>query len=164
MSSSARVLRKRFLTKEEKASHKALQQKKRQEEIIRDRREFKKAKKERELKKRRAKQLMEDNLRKCEHEFRVFVQMWAKDKTVAKVNRFFRLLKEFKCPKEPCYNMNKLEPAQKVLRFNKCGYKKLINGMYLYDVLDCDEWEWEKVHKKQCERAHELHNMLCEIA
>lgn len=161
---SGRILRKRFLTKEEKGAWDELQRKKRQEEIIKDRREARKAKKKRELKKRRAKELMQSNLRKCEPEFRYIVQQWCEGKTVAHVNRFFRYLEEFKCPMEPCYNPKKLEPAQKVLRKNKCGYKELINGMYLYDVVDCSEWEWNTIYTKVCERAHELHFMLCEMA
>ena len=153
-------LRQRFLTKEEKAAHKALQQKRRQEDIIKDRREFKKAKRERELKKRRAKELMQANIEKCELGFRMKVEAWSKSNTVARVNRFFRLLEEFKCPMEPCYNVNKMEPSQKLLRLNKCGYKALVNGLYLYDVVDCDEWEWETNYSKQCERAHELDSIL----
>lgn len=157
------ALRKRFLTKEEKDAWNELQRKKRQEQIILDRREARKAKKQRELKKKRAKMLMQDNLRNCEPEFRHLVQQWCEGKTVAKVNRFFRLMEEFKCTMEPCYNAKKLEPAQKLLRKNKCGYKKLLRGMYLYDVVDCSDWEWHTIYMKQCERANELHFMLDEI-
>lgn len=164
MSSSVRVLRKRFLTKEEKDAWTKIQKEKRQEEIRRDRKKARKAKKERELKKRRAKELMNDNLQQCQPEFRVLVEKWAEDKSVAKVNRFFRLLKEVHCPVEPCYNTKLLEPVQRVLRLNKCGYKELINGMYLYDAVLCDDWEWEKVYKKECDRAHDLHSMLSEMA
>ena len=156
-------LRKRFLTKEEKNAYFALQKKKRQEQIILDRKEARKAKQKRELKKRRAKILMENNLRKCEPEFRYIIQPWCEGKTVAKVNRFFSLLEEFKCNVEPCYNPKKLERAQKVLRLNKCGYKKLLRGMFLFDVLDCSDWEWHTIYMKECERANELHWILNQI-
>ena len=160
MSQNTRLLRKRFLTKEEKLAWEKLQRKKIQERIIKDRKEAKKAKKARELKKRRAKELMLSSLKKCEPEFRVLVEKWAEDKSVAKVNRFFRLLKEVHCPVEPCYNTKKLEPAQKVLRLNKCGYKKLHYGLCLDDYVFCDDWEWEKYYKKQCENAYDLEFIL----
>ena len=160
MSQNTRLLRKRFLTKEEKLAWEKLQRKKIQERIIKDRKEAKKAKKARELKKRRAKELMLSSLKNCEPEFRVLVEKWAEDKSVAKVNRFFRLLKEVHCPVEPCYNTKKLEPAQKVLRLNKCGYKELINGMHLYDVVDCSDWYWETYYRKQCDNAYDLECIL----
>lgn len=168
MHASGRTLRKRFLTQEEKVAWTKVQEKKKQEARVKAMHESKvrkaKAKQERELKKRRAKELMQSNLRKCEPEFRYIVQQWCEGKTVAHVNRFFRHLKEFKCPMEPCYNPKKLEPAQKILRKNKCGYKKLLRGMYLEDYMDCSDWEWHTIYMKECERANELHYMLCDMA
>jgi hypothetical protein len=160
-------LRQRFLTKEEKAAHQALQERKRLEDMVKARRESRlqkaKEKRLRELKKRRANELMKDSLEKCELGFRLKVKAWAKEQSVAKVNNFFRLLEEFKCPMEPCYNMNKLEPSQKLLRLNKCGYKELNYGLYLYDIVDW-EWEWGTKHKQKCDRAHELDSLLYSVS
>ncbi len=161
-------LRKRFLTKEEKAAHRALEERKRQEEMVKARKESRlrkiKARKERELNKMRAKTLMENNLQACEPKFRHIVQQWAKDKTVAKVNRFFELLEEVKCPMEPL-----LRPEfhfgylYRVLRLNKCGFKKLCYNLNLPDaILGCDFWT--KDYQRQYDRAHELDLCLYDMA
>lgn len=160
---SGRTLRKRFLTKEEKDAWGKLQEKKKQEARVKALRESKlqkaKAKKERELKKRRAKILMESSIQACEPEFRQLVQRWAKGKTVAKVNRFFEMLEEVKCPMEPCHDINSISLAEKVLRLNKCGYKELCYRLNLPDaILGCDFWNNE--YQRQYDRAHELESIL----
>ena len=160
-------LRQRFLTKEERAAHRALQERKRQEEMVKARRESRlrkaKARKERELKKKRAKMTLQHNMNKCTPEFRYVVQQWAKGKTDAKINRFFELLEEVKCPMEPCYNPKKLNPAEKVLRLNKCGYKKLCYNMNLYDaIIGCDFWG--KEYQRQYVRAQQLDIWLYQMA
>lgn len=159
-------LRQRFLTKEEKAAHKALGERKRQEDMVKARKESRlrkiKARRERELNKIRAKTLMENNLQACEPEFRHLVQQWAKGKTVAKVNKFFVLLKEVKCPMEPCYNPEKLWAAEKVLRLNRCGYKKLCYKLNLPDaILGCDFWS--KEYQREYDNAHELDSWLLDL-
>ena len=160
-------LRQRFLTKEEKAAHKALGERKRQEDMVKARKESRlrkiKARRERELNKIRAKTLMENNLQACEPEFRHLVQQWAKGKTVAKVNKFFELLKEVKCPMEPCYNLDAIAISEKVLRLNKCGYKKISYNINLPDaILGCDFWN--KDYQRQYDRAWELESILYEMA
>ena len=99
---------------------------------------------------------MKLNMSKCAPEFKVSVQHWAKGKTVAEINKFFRLLEEFKCPMEPCYNMNKLNKVQKLLRKNKCGYNELLNGIYWYDVVE----NWTREDHKKFENANELNSIL----
>tara|TARA_B100000513_G_C11827800_1_gene161414 strand:+ start:50 stop:565 length:516 start_codon:yes stop_codon:yes gene_type:complete len=167
MQPSGRTLRKRFLTKGEKVAWDKLVEKRKQEARAKALRESSirkaKAKKQRELDKRRAKTLMESNLRNCEPEFRYIVQQWAKDKTTARVNMFFRLMEEFKCPMEPCYNLNSISLAEKVLRKNKCGYKQLCYGLNLPDaILGCDFWN--KDYQREYDHAHELEGILHEIA
>lgn len=163
MHASGRVLRKRFLTKEEKLAYQRLQEKKKQEERLRALRESKvrkaKAKKERELKKKRAELKMKTSLQACEPGFRSLVEQWAKGKTTANVNKFFRLLEEVKCPVERSYNPSELEPSAKALRMNKCGYKKFFWNLSLPDnVLGCEFWT--KKHQKSYENAHELDGIL----
>ena len=122
-----------------------------------------KAKKERELKRRRAKTLMENSIQACEPEFRQLVQRWAKGKTVAKVNRFFSLMEEVKCPMEPCHDLNSISLAEKVLRLNKCGYKKISYNINLPDIiLGCD-W-WSKDYQRKYNRAWELESILYDMA
>ena len=122
-----------------------------------------KAKKERELNKKRAELKLKSNMQACHPDFRCMVERWAKDKTPAKVNRFFELLEEVKCPMEPCYNPKKLDRAEKVLRWNKCGYNKLCYNLNLPDaILGCDFWN--KEYQRQYDRAHELDSILYEIA
>lgn len=167
MQPSGRTLRKRFLTRGEKVAWDKLVEKRKQEARAKALRESSirkaKAKKQRELDKRRAKTLMESNLRNCEPEFRYIVQQWAKDKTTARVNMFFRLMEEFRCPMEPCYNLNSISLAEKVLRKNKCGYKKLCYGLNLPDaILGCDFWN--KDYQREYDHAHELDGILYEIA
>ena len=164
MHASGRTLRKRFLTKGEKVAWGKLQEKKKQEARVKALRESNlkkaKAKKERELKDRRAKTLMESSIQACEPEFKYLVQQWAKGKTVAKVNRFFSMLEEVKCPMEPCNDSISL--AEKVLRLNKCGYKQLCYGLNLPDaILGCDFWN--KDYQRQYDRAHELESLLYDI-
>ena len=167
MQHSGRTLRKRFLTKGEKVAWDKLVEKRRQAARVKALRESNlrkaKAKKERELKKKRAKTLMESNLRNCEPEFRYIVQQWAKDKTTARVNMFFRLLEEVHCPMEPCYNPKKLDLAAKVLRKNKCGYKQLCYGLHLPDIVLGSEF-WNKDHQREYDHAHELESILYELA
>lgn len=160
---SGRTLRKRFLTKEEKVAWGKVQEKKKQEARVKALRESNlkkaKAKKDRELKERRAKTLMESSIQACEPEFRQLVEQWAKGKTVAKVNRFFSMLEEVKCPMEPCGSGGL---SEKVLRLNKCGYEKLCYGLNLPDaILGCDFWD--KDYQRQYDRAHELESILYDI-
>ena len=166
MHSSGRVLRKRFLTKEEKDAWRKGEEKRKREAKVKAIRESMvqkaKAKKERELKKRRAKACMEVKLQGCEPEFRYIVEQWAKDKTVAHVNKFFRLLDEFKCPMEPCYNPNKLDKffdrSQILLRKNKCGIKELNHGLHIYEFSESDVMY--KMDEQKFRRATELDCML----
>ena len=164
---SGRSLRKRFLTKEEKVAHQKLQEKKKQEARVKALRESRirkaKAKKDREIQKIRAKTLMESNIQGCEPKFRSMVQQWAKDKTVAKVNRFFRLLEEVKCPMGPCYDLNSIALSEKVLRKNKCGYKKLCYNLNLPDAILGSEF-WSKEYQRVYDRAHELDCILYNMA
>jgi hypothetical protein len=165
MHASGRTLRKRFLTKEEKDAWTKVQEKKKQEARVKAMHESKvqkvKAKQERELKKRRAKNLMDANIQGCEPEFRSMVQKWAKDKTHAQVNRFFSLLEEVHCPMES--NHKKPNRAEKVLRKNKSGYKKLCYNLNLPDaILGCDFWN--KEYQRQYDRAHELDCILYQMA
>ena len=99
-----RTLRKRFITRE-------LQEKRKSQARIKAMRQSNlrkaKAKRQKELKKKRDELTLKQYLQKCEPEFRYIVSQWAKDKTLAKVLRFFRLLEEHKCPMEPCYTPNK---------------------------------------------------------
>jgi len=160
-------LRQRFLTKEEKAAHRALDERKRQEEMVKARKESRlrkiKARRERELNKMRAKLKLQSNMSKCTAEFRHVVQPWAKGKTVAKINRFFEMLEEVKCPMGPCYNPKKLNPAEKVLRLNKCGYRKLCYNLNLPDaILGCDFWN--KDYQREYDNAHELDLCLYQMA
>ena len=161
-----RTLRKRFSHPTKKVAWSKLQEKKKQEARVKALRESNlkkaKAKKERELKKRRAKTLMESSIQACEPEFRYLVQRWAKDKTVAKVNRFFSMLEEVKCPMGPCYNLNSISLAEKVLRLNKCGYKKISYNINLPDaILGCEFWN--KDYQRQYDRAWELESLLYDI-
>jgi len=164
---SAMKLRKRFLTKEEKAAHRAQQEKKKHEEMQEARRESRlrkvKAKKERELKDKRAKLKLKSNMSNCTTEFRHVVQQWAKGKSVAKINKFFELLEKVRCPMEPCYNPKKLDAAEKVLRLNKCGYKKLCYSLNLHDaILGCDFWNND--YQREYDNAHELDLWLYQMA
>ena len=165
MHASGRVLRKRFLTKEEKDAWRKVEEKRKREAKVKAIRESMvqkaKAKKERELKKRRAKACMEANLQGCQPKFRYIVKQWAKDKTVAHVNKFFRLLDEFKCPMGSSCDYT-IETAR-LLRLNNCGYEELLRGTYLYDFVDCSDWEWETVYRKQCDRANELERILYQM-
>lgn len=165
MHASGRTLRKR-MTKEEKHAYQRLQEEQKQQARVKalqeSRRKKAKAKKERELKKKRDKLKLKSNMQACQPEFRHVVQQWGKGKTVAQMNRFFDLLEEVKCPMEPCYN-NKLDPAERVLRMNKCGYKKLCYNLNLPDaILGCDFWN--KDYENEYNRAHELDSILYEIA
>ena len=167
MQSSVRCLRKRFLTKEEKVAYQKLQEERKREARAKALQESRirkaKAKRERELDKKRAQLKLKYNMSQCEPEFRHVVQQWAKDKTTAKVNRFFELLEEVKCPMEPCYNPKKLDRAEKVLRMNKCGYQKLSYNLNLPDaILGCDFWNNE--YQRQYDRAHELDIWLYQMA
>ena len=166
MHASGRILRKR-MTKEEKVAYQKLQEREKQQARVRALQESRmkkaKAKRERELDKKRAERRAQLNLSKCQPEFRHVVQQWAKDKTTAKVNRFFELLEEVKCPMEPCYNPKKLDPSEKVLRMNKCGYNKLCYNLNLPDaILGCDFWT--KKHERKYNRAHELDSILYQMA
>jgi hypothetical protein len=164
MHSSGRTLRKRFLTKEEKLAHQKLQEVRKREARVKALRESKlrkaKAKKEREIQKRRAESLMKSNFQGCESEFRVVAEQWAKDKTVAQVNKFFRLLEEFKCPMDPCYG--KPGHSQGVLRKNKCGYEKLCYGLHLPDAVLGSDF-WNRDYQREYDRAHELDGILHEM-
>lgn len=167
MHASGRTFRKRFLTKEEKVAWDKVQEKKKQEARVKALRESKlqkaRAKKEREIQKRRAELKLQSNMQGCQAEFRHVVEQWAKDKTTAQVNRFFEMLEEVKCPMEPCYNPKKLDPAEKMLRLNKCGYKKLCYGLNLPDaILGLDFWD--KEYQRQYDRAHMLDSILYEMA
>lgn len=147
---SGRILRKRFLTKEEKQAYIKLQEKRKQEDKIKAMRksnlERAKATKENRLKRVRAEELMKKNLAACEQDFRIIVMQWARDKTLARINKFFRLLEEFKCPMEPCYNTNRLNAVQKLLRKNKCGYKELHDGLNLANVRSMQN-TYDNAHK-----------------
>lgn len=158
-----RVLRKRFLTKEEKLAYQRLQEKKKQEARVRALRESRvrkaKAKKERELKKKRAELKMKTSLQACEPGFRSLVEQWAKGKTTAKVNRFFNLLEEVECPVERSYDPSKLEPSAKALRMNKCGYKKFFWNLSLPDNVLGSEF-WTNEHQRSYNNAHELDGIL----
>jgi hypothetical protein len=164
MYSSGRTLRKRFLTKEEKLAHQKLQEVRKREARVKALRESKlrkaKAKKEREIQKRRAESLMKSSLQGCESEFRFVVEQWAKDKSVAQVNKFFRLLEEFKCPMDPCYG--KPGHSQGVLRKNKCGYEKLCYGLHLPDAVLGSDF-WNRDYQREYDRAHELDGILHEM-
>ena len=166
MHSSGRTLRKR-MTKEERDAYRKLQEEQKREARIKALQESimkkAKAKKERELNKKRAQLKLKSNMQACQPEFRHVVQQWAKDKTPAKVNRFFELLEEVKCPMEPCYNPKKLDQAEKVLRMNKCGYNKLCYNLNLPDaILGCDFWN--NKYQRQYARAHELDSILYQMA
>ena len=167
MHSSGRILRKRFLTKEEKVAYQKLQEERKREARVKAMQESRirkaKAKRERELDKKRAQLKLQFNMSKCQPEFRHVVEQWAKGKTTAQVNRFFELLEEVKCPMEPCYNPKKLDRAEKVLRMNKCGYNKLCYNLNLPDaILGCDFWN--KDYQRTYDRAHELESILYEMA
>ena len=166
MQSSVRCLRKR-LTKEERRAQKILEEERKREARVKALQESKirkaKAKRERELKQKRDKLKLKYNMSQCEPEFRCMVERWAKDKTTAKVNRFFELLEEVKCPMEPCYNPAKLDRAERVLRMNKCGYQKLSYNLNLPDaILGCDFWN--NKYQRQYDQAHELDDILYHIA
>ena len=166
MHSSVRCLRKR-LTKEQRQAQKILEEEKKREARVKALQESKirkaKAKRELELKKKRDKLKLKSNMSKCEPEFRYVVQQWAKDKTTEKVNRFFELLEEVKCPMEPCYNPKKLDRAEMVLRMNKCGYKKLCYNLNLPDaILGCDFWN--NKYMVQYARAQQLDIWLYQMA
>ena len=167
MHSSGRTLRKRFLTKEEKVAWVKLQEKKKQQARAKALQESRirkaKAKKERELDKRRAQLKLKTNMSKCEPEFRYVVEQWATDKTTAQINRFFEMLEEVKCPVEPCYNPKKLGISEKVLRMNKCGYKKLCYNLHLPDNVLGSEF-WNNKYQRQYDRAHELDRILYKMA
>jgi hypothetical protein len=67
------------------------------------------------------------NLQGCEPKFRILIMKWGVDKTIAHVNKFFRLLDEFKCPMElrtDKYASIDMD-IQQLLRKNNCGYKNL---------------------------------------
>ena len=165
MNTSARTLRKRFLTKEERIAYQKIQEKKQQEARVKALRESRlqkaKAKKERELKKNRARLKLETNMTKCEPGFRHLVQQWAKGRTTAKINRFFQMLAEVHCPMEPCYNHKLLTPVQKVLRLNKCGYRELCMDLNLPDNISDF---WNKEYQRQYDNAHELDSILYDMS
>jgi len=165
MNTSARTLRKRFLTKEERIAYHKIQEKKQQEARVKALRESRlqkaKAKKQREVKKNRARLKLETNMTKCEPGFRLVVQQWAKGKTTAKINRFFQMLAEVNCHMEPCYNQKLLTPVQKVLRLNKCGYRKLCIDLNLPDNISDF---WNKEYQRQYDNAHELDSILYDMS
>lgn len=155
------------MTKEERDAYRKLQEEQKREARVKALQESRikkaKAKRERELNKKRAQLKLKSNMQACQPEFRHVVQQWAKDKTTAKVNRFFELLEEIKCPMEPCYNPKNLDRAEKVLRMNKCGYNKLCYNLNLPDaILGCDFWT--NKHKRKYNQAHELDSILYQMA
>lgn len=119
-----------------------------------------KARKERLLKRWRAEQLMKNNFRQCQPEFRIIVMRWARNKTTARVNLFFRQLKQFHCPMEPCYNTKRLSKVLRLLRKNKCGRDKLNYGLHLPDIVS----GWNKHYEKKFHEAHELYIVLQNMA
>ena len=155
------------MTKEERDAYRKLQEEQKREARIKALQESRmkkaKAKKERELNKKRAQLKLKSNMQACQPEFRCMVERWAKDNTTAKVNRFFELLEEVKCPMEPCYNPKKLDRAEKVLRMNKCGYNKLCYNLNLPDNVLGSEF-WNNKYQRQYTRAHELDSILYHMA
>ena len=166
MHEKGRCLRKR-LTKEERQAQKKMEEERKREARVKALQESKirkaKAKRERELKKKRAELQLKSRMNKCEPDFKCIVEGWAKGKTTAQVNRFFDLYEEVQCPMEPCYNLNKLNPAERVLRANKCGYKKLCTNLNLPDIVLGSDF-WTKEYAREYARAHELDKYLYEMA
>ena len=125
-----------------------------------------KAKRQRELKKKRDELTLKQYLQKCEPEFRYIVSQWAKDKTLAKVLRFFRLLEEHKCPMEPCYTPNKwcnvLDGPEILLRKAKCGVRKLNYGRYIHEYMEEDCMNKEE--RLKYNHATDLEHFLYDIA
>ncbi len=160
-------LRKRFLTQEEKAAYRCLQEKKKQEDKIRAIREARiekvRAKKNRELQKKRDERTLKSNLQGCQPGFLRLVKPWAKGKSTAVVNNLFDLLEEFHCKPEPCYNTNKLGTTERVLRTNKSGYKKLNQGLHLPDIVLGSDF-WNNDYEREYQRAHKLDSILYSLA
>ena len=107
-----------------------------------------KPEKERELKKRRNPY---GSIQACETEFRHLVQRWAKGK------------KEVKCPMEPCHDLNSIAISEKILRLNKCGYKKISYNIKLPHIIPGCDW-WSKDYRRKYNRAWELESILYEMA